>query len=89
MKEFSNKTPYLAPQLTVVEFQVERGYSESAYEISAGMVGKENDLHTLMVFGASQGQADNYMGNSGMDYFSGSGYFTSSGTGDGSGYFGE
>lgn len=29
MKEFSNKTPYLAPQLTVVEFRMERGFSAS------------------------------------------------------------
>lgn len=75
MKEFSNKTPYLAPQLTVVEFKVERGYADSDLEFTTGAKGQLNpeDLNE-MLFGGKQNNTNSYMGSS-MGYFSSGSYF--------------
>lgn len=84
MKEFSNKTPYLAPQLTVVEFQVERGYSESQVELRVDDV-KSRIEAEQMIFGARQGSGNVYMGGQMGSYY-GDSYFTGGSTTDG-GYF--
>ena len=83
MKEFSNKKPYLPPQLTVVEFQVERGYSESDIEVKNPTVDSDVAQNLL---GISASDYSNYY-SSGLPSGN-SGYFSGSGTGDGGGYFG-
>lgn len=86
MKEFSNKTPYLAPQLTVVEFQVERGFAESDVELRVDDV-KSRIEAEQMIFGARQGNSNVYMGGQMGSYY-GDAFFTGAGTGgDGGGYF--
>ena len=86
MKEFSNKKPYLSPQLTVVEFRMEVGYSESDVpEISQGI--KSLEVESTMYFlGQQAGTTGPYMGTSGS--YASSGYFDYSFGGDaGSGSF--
>lgn len=84
MKEFSNKTPYLAPQLTVVEFRMEVGYSESQVpEISQGIKSLEV-ANTMYFLGQQTGATGPTMGAAG-DYF-GSDYFQYEGGGE-AGYF--
>lgn len=85
MKEFSNKTPYLAPQLTVVEFQVERGYSESQVQLRVDDVQSRIEAKQ-MIFGARQNTGNAYMGGQMGSYY-GDGYFTGGSTTDGGGYF--
>lgn len=87
MKEFSNKTPYLAPQLTVVEFRMEVGYSESDLpEVSIGVGGIE-EMGRMYFAGQQNEHSGSYMGSQ-MGYY-GSGYFTpdAGGTVDGNSYF--
>ena len=74
MKEFSNKKPYLSPQLTVVEFRMEVGYGESQVpEISTGIKTLEAD--GMMYFlGQNAGTTGPYMGGGGFYYSDG--YFT-------------
>ena len=86
MKEFSNKTPYLAPQLTVVEFRVEKGYADSdLVELSTGTGGVYNEVLNQMMFGARQNNSDSHMGGAMGSYY-GDDYFGSGTTQDGS-YF--
>ena len=85
MKEFSNKTPYLAPQLTVVEFQVERGFAVSVDEVEFGAKGRV--IGDYAIFGAMQGQSNLYMGDQMNGSYFGESYFTTGDEGEGSGYF--
>lgn len=84
MKEFSNKTPYLAPQLTVVEFRMEVGYGESVTpEIDYGVQGRTDLEVNQMIFLSQQdhsGFNGSYMGGEGgMGYYGGGGGYFSSG----------
>lgn len=89
MKEFSNKKPYLSPQLTVVEFRMEVGYGESQIpEVSLGVKGLEDSGMMYFLgqqgYGVDPGHSGSYMGSSRMGYF-GNGFEQVGG--EGTGYF--
>lgn len=92
MKNIQIKKPYVAPELTVVDFRVERGMQTSG-EIQYhgdGVKAVENELG-LMMFISSQGNAGGARMGDQMGYFGPTGgYFSTPGpTVDGStgGYF--
>lgn len=87
MKNIQIKKPYVAPELTVVDFRVERGMQTSG-EIQYhgdGVKAVENELG-LMMFISSQENAGAHMGEQ-MGYFGPTGSYFSYGSG-GEGYFG-
>lgn len=74
MQKIQQKRPYLAPEITVVDFKVERGLESSAVQVKAT---QDEMLQYYSLLGLSQEQYNRFYGstmpggNSG--YFSGGG----------------
>lgn len=87
MEDNQLKRPYFPPQMTIVDFQVERGFDTSDVEVKTTQEELES-YRMRMLLGLTDEQMQQYY-NGGLPR-SNSGYFSSGGNGlDGGGYFGE
>lgn len=87
MQKIQQKRPYLAPEITMVDFKVEVGQAASLEVYTGNGVQQYEQDAMYMMFLTQQNGANARMGN-GMSYFGydGGSYFGTGSTGNGS-YF--